>query len=656
MAEPLWTSADIASATGGDPFGEPFDAAGVQIDSREVAPGDLFVALRAERDGHDFVPAALERGAAGTLASRWPVAGSGVLVSDSLEGLGAMAVAARTRAPNARRAAITGSVGKTSVTQLVLSGLKLAGAAHGSVRSFNNHIGMPLTLTRMPTATRRAVFEIGMNHAGEIAPLSRMAAPHVVAITTVEAAHAENFADGEIGVARAKAEIFEGLEPGGAAVINADNRWAGLLLDAAREAGAKPLLFGSKDDADAQLAAFTPGPSGAVVEARVEGRTLRFSTKQSAAHWGPMSLCALLVMRALDVEMPLALAALEGLRAAGRPRRRADRRTRGRGLHRDRRELQRQPGLRGRGAPGLGCASGSTHRRVDRHAGTGRRRAAPRRTGRRRRRRERRPRLLRRPAHEVAVARTARRSPRRLGAGRRRSRPRGRRRRAGGRPRHGQGLQGLQGQPRPRGAGERLMFYLLFQYAVAHHLDFPGLNLLRFLTFRGGAAVATAQLVVVLMGSRFIRWMRTKQGRGQPIREDGIQRHIVEKAGTPTMGGLMFLAGITVATLLWADLSNVYVWVMLMVTLAFGGLGFLDDYAKVTKQTTAGISGRMRLAVEAAVAIAAVFLMIRFGQPRRRASTCPPPWCSRSSRRRSSTSAGSIWRSGPSSSSARPTR
>ncbi len=311
MAEPLWTSADIASATGGDPFGGPFVATGVEIDSREVAPGDLFVALRADRDGHDFVPAALERGAAGTLASRWPVAGSGVLVEDSLKGLGAMAVAARDRATGARRGAITGSVGKTSVTQLVLSGLKLAGAAHGSVRSFNNHIGVPLTLARMPRTTMRAVFEVGMNHAGEIAPLSRMVAPHVVAITTVEAAHVENFADGEIGVARAKAEIFEGLEPGGGAVINTDNRWAGLLLDAAREAGAKPLLFGSKDDADAQLVAFTPDSSGAVVEARVEGRTLRFATRQSAAHWGPMSLCALLVMRALDVEMPLALAALE---------------------------------------------------------------------------------------------------------------------------------------------------------------------------------------------------------------------------------------------------------------------------------------------------------------------------------------------------------
>jgi phospho-N-acetylmuramoyl-pentapeptide-transferase len=157
--------------------------------------------------------------------------------------------------------------------------------------------------------------------------------------------------------------------------------------------------------------------------------------------------------------------------------------------------------------------------------------------------------------------------------------------------------------------------FLLYQFLAEHHLSVPGLNLLRYLTFRGGMAVLTAQLVVVAMGSRFIRWMQARQGKGQPIREDGIQRHIVEKAGTPTMGGLMFLAGITVATLFWADLTNIYIWVVLAVTLAFGGLGFLDDYAKVTKQTTAGISGRLRLAVEASIAIIAVLIMIKLGQP-----------------------------------------
>ena len=159
------------------------------------------------------------------------------------------------------------------------------------------------------------------------------------------------------------------------------------------------------------------------------------------------------------------------------------------------------------------------------------------------------------------------------------------------------------------------MLYWLYQRLAEHQHYVPVLNLLRYLTFRGGMAVATAQLVVVMMGSRFIRWMKAKQGKGQPIRTDGIERHVIEKAGTPTMGGLMFLAGITVSTLLWADLSNIYVWAVLLVTLGFGALGFTDDYAKVTKQSTAGISGRARLAVEAGLAMLAVYLMIRFGQP-----------------------------------------
>jgi len=159
------------------------------------------------------------------------------------------------------------------------------------------------------------------------------------------------------------------------------------------------------------------------------------------------------------------------------------------------------------------------------------------------------------------------------------------------------------------------MLYLLWERFAEHHRYIPVLNLLRYLTFRSGLALATAQLTVVAMGSRFIRWMQAKQGKGQPIRAEGIERHIVEKAGTPTMGGLMFLAGIGVGTLLWADLGNVYVWVVLLVTATYGFLGFLDDYAKVTKQTTAGLSGRLRLAVEAAVGVLAVVLMVRFGQP-----------------------------------------
>jgi phospho-N-acetylmuramoyl-pentapeptide-transferase len=154
------------------------------------------------------------------------------------------------------------------------------------------------------------------------------------------------------------------------------------------------------------------------------------------------------------------------------------------------------------------------------------------------------------------------------------------------------------------------MFYWLYENLASD--DNSILRLLKYQTFRTGAALFTAQLVVVLMGSRFIRWMQAKQGKGQPIRPEGIQRHIIEKAGTPTMGGVMILAGLLVGTLLWSDLSNVYVWAVVLVTAGYGVLGFLDDYSKVTKQTSAGISGRVRLLLETAIAMAAVAMIIVF--------------------------------------------
>ncbi len=210
----------------------------------------------------------------------------------------------------ARLAAVTGSVGKTSVTQAILAGLNLAGGGHGPVRSFNNHIGVPLTLARMPGQTRRAVFELGMNHAGEIAPLSRLVRPHVAVVTTVAAVHVEAFDDGEAGVARAKAEIFTGLERGGVAVLNAENRWFDVLNAQAEAAGAEVRAFGSAPGVAGRLIHFTPTPSGAFVEAEIDGRARRYPLRQSASHWGPMSLAALLTLRALDVDLEIALAAL----------------------------------------------------------------------------------------------------------------------------------------------------------------------------------------------------------------------------------------------------------------------------------------------------------------------------------------------------------
>ena len=172
MPEPLWTSAEICAATGGQATA-PFAATGVSIDTRTLRAGDLFVALAGVRDGHDFVEQALAKGAAGALVTK-AGPGAGVVVTDTLSALEQLGRAARDRARQARRGAVTGSVGKTSVTQAVAAGLALAGASHASVESYNNHIGVPLTLARMPRSTRRAVFEVGMNHADEIEPLSRM--------------------------------------------------------------------------------------------------------------------------------------------------------------------------------------------------------------------------------------------------------------------------------------------------------------------------------------------------------------------------------------------------------------------------------------------------------------------------------------------------
>ncbi|MBS0334682.1 MAG: UDP-N-acetylmuramoyl-tripeptide--D-alanyl-D-alanine ligase [Proteobacteria bacterium] len=309
MAEPLWTADEIARATGGRLVGDAFSATGVSIDTRTLEPGDLFVALAGVRDGHGFVGQARAAGAAGTLASQ-PVDGPAVMVDDTLKALERLGVAARERAAQARRGAVTGSVGKTSVTQAVMAGLTLAGRAHASVKSYNNHIGVPLTLARMPRDTARAVFEIGMNHADEIRPLTRMVRPHAALVTTVGPVHTENFADGEHGVARAKAEIFEGLEPGGVAVLNADNRWYDLLAAEARKAGAEIRSFGRGEGCDARLIDFQIDGDHAVAQARFHGKGLDFPMLQTGQHWGLNAMAVLLMLEALDVDLGDGLAAL----------------------------------------------------------------------------------------------------------------------------------------------------------------------------------------------------------------------------------------------------------------------------------------------------------------------------------------------------------
>lgn len=308
MADPLWTATEIARATGGVETGG-FSASGVSIDTRTLEPGDLFVALAGVRDGHEFIDLAMEKGAAGALVSQ-PVDGPSVRVADTLLALEALGVAARKRAPQALRGAVTGSVGKTSVTQAIMAGLKLAGRAHSSVKSYNNHIGVPLTLARMPRDTERAIFEIGMNHADEIRPLACLVRPHAVVVTMVGAVHTENFPDGETGVARAKAEIFEGLEPGGLAILNADNAWFDLLKGAAKAMGATVRTFGTGAGCDAQLTDFRVDGAQARVMARLNGAALDFPILQTAGHWGLNSMATLLMLEALEVSLDDSLASL----------------------------------------------------------------------------------------------------------------------------------------------------------------------------------------------------------------------------------------------------------------------------------------------------------------------------------------------------------
>jgi UDP-N-acetylmuramoyl-tripeptide--D-alanyl-D-alanine ligase len=324
MSDPLWTSEEVLAATRGRLTGDAFVATGVTFDTREIKPGDLFVALKGERDGHDFISQAFEKGAAGAVVSRPVEGGPQILTADTLAALEGMAVFARNRAPQVRRAAVTGSVGKTSVTQAIRAGLELAGKAHSSVKSFNNHIGVPLTLARMPRDTERAVFEIGMNHADEIAPLSRLVQPHATCITTVGPVHIENFPDGETGVARAKAEIFEGLGPGGVAVINADNAWFELLKQAALRAGARVMTFGSAESADARLLDLQPEMNGVRASVRIWGHDYVFTLAQTGYHWGLNSLAVLLMLDALDVPIDTGLNALQSfqpLEGRGRERR-----------------------------------------------------------------------------------------------------------------------------------------------------------------------------------------------------------------------------------------------------------------------------------------------------------------------------------------------
>ena len=311
----LWNADDLATAAGGV-MTRPFAADGVSIDTRTVAPGDLFVALHGEnRDGHQFVAGALGAGAAGALVDRDlpELDGDAPLlrVHDTLAGLTAIGVAARARFTG-RLAAVTGSVGKTTTKEMLRRILAAAGPTHAAVASYNNHWGVPLTLARLPRDAAFCVAEIGMNHPGEIAPLARLARPHVAVITNIAPVHVGHLGSLE-AIAAEKGAILSGLEASGVAILPADSPQLAILKEAA--GAARIIRFGRALAAEARLLDAVSDADGVNVSMTLNGVPLRFRLAAPGAHMAMNAVAAIAAAVALGVEPHHASAALDGFTA-----------------------------------------------------------------------------------------------------------------------------------------------------------------------------------------------------------------------------------------------------------------------------------------------------------------------------------------------------
>lgn len=309
---PLWTAAEAAAATNGEARGD-WSVTGICIDTREIAPGDLFVALKAARDGHEFLDAAYAGGAAAALISQDVGGRPRLLVDDTLKALEALGLAARARS-SAVHAAITGSVGKTSIKEMIARIFRAGGAAHWNVKSFNNHWGVPLTLARMPREARRAIFEIGMNTPGEIAPRSHMVRPQIAMVTRIAGAHLEGMGTID-AVADEKSDIFAGLEEGGIAILPRGDAFFDYMKARAfdLQPSAQLLSFGDADSgADARILSFTAKNGGSKGEADILGETVKFTLEAVGDHWGLNAVLALLVGKLSGMSADEAAEALSG--------------------------------------------------------------------------------------------------------------------------------------------------------------------------------------------------------------------------------------------------------------------------------------------------------------------------------------------------------
>ena len=316
---PLWTSGEIEAATGGR-ASQPFEVTGITFDSREVEPGHLFVAMPGTvADGHQFVERAFAAGAAGAIVSR-PVDGPHVLVEDTAAALTALAIAARERV-DARIVGVTGSVGKTSTKEALAAALerRCRGRVHRSVKSYNNHTGVPLSLARMPRHTKYGVFEMGMNNAGEIRALTALVRPHVAMVVSIAPAHIENLGSID-AIADAKGEIYEGLEAGGAAILPNDIPQRDRLLKAARRHADQIITFGGGDADVSAIHAVRAENGGSLVTARLIESELTFTVSQPGEHWVSNALAVLAAVEAVGADLAaagLALGDLGGMKGRG---------------------------------------------------------------------------------------------------------------------------------------------------------------------------------------------------------------------------------------------------------------------------------------------------------------------------------------------------
>jgi len=316
----LWTSAEIAAAVAGSASAD-FAVGGIAFDSREIGPGDLFVAMKGEAtDGHRFVDQAFASGATGAITSR-AVDHPHILTADTMTALEALGIASRART-SARIAGVTGSVGKTGTKEALALALERSapGRVHRSVKSYNNHTGVPLSLSRMPADTRFGVFEMGMNHAGELDALTRMVRPHVAIVTAIAPAHQEFFASVE-AIADAKGEIFAGLEPGGTAIVPFDSPYRDRLIAAAKPYAGSILTFGLGEGADVRAVEAVPAANGGtLVTAHLPGGELGFTISQPGMHWVSNAMAVIAAVEVMGGDLAaagLALAEMPGLKGRG---------------------------------------------------------------------------------------------------------------------------------------------------------------------------------------------------------------------------------------------------------------------------------------------------------------------------------------------------